>query len=374
MKLALVRQRYTAFGGAERFVERAIEALGRDDIDLTLLTRQWSGTPPAHLSIRTLKPFYLGRTWRDWSFARAVQAEIARTRYDLVQSHERVPGCDVYRAGDGTHVGWLAHRARAAKRSFDHDAWAPYHRYLLGAEARMFGHPRLRAVICISRMVQREVAEYFDLPDDRLPLVYNGIDLQRFTPATEVERLALRRELDLPPDAPVLLFVGSGFARKGVRPLLNTLPREAHLVVVGRDKDAPRYVARAQAQGLGRRVHFVGPQHDVRPWYRSADAFVFPTFYEPFGNVVLEALACGLPVVTTRQCGAGELIAEGWNGLLCDAFAEDSLRAALDDMSALVASSARHRAWREHARATAEGHSLEAMGERLVALYRGLLG
>ncbi|WP_374512013.1 glycosyltransferase family 4 protein [Niveibacterium sp.] len=373
MKLALVRQRYTAFGGAERFVERAIAALGRDDIEITLLTRRWSGAPAANLKLRKLDPFHIGRTWRDASFARAVQQEIARGDYDLVQSHERVPGCDIYRAGDGTHLGWLTHRARGRSQHFDARWCGPYHRYTLAAEAAMFRHPKLRAVICNSRFIQRELMDLFGLPEERLPLIENGVDLQRFQPATQEEKRGARTALGLPQGAPLLAFVGSGFERKGLAAVIETLPREAHLVVAGKDKSEPHYRRIAQRLGRSDRVHFLGPQQDVAPIYRAADGFVFPAVYEPFGNVVLEAMACGLPAITSPTCGAESLIEHGHNGWLADAFERESLRAALAELMATIGSPQRLAAVAHAARRTAELQTPERMAEALVALYRRLL-
>ncbi|WP_341676017.1 glycosyltransferase family 4 protein [Niveibacterium sp. SC-1] len=375
MKLALVRQRYTAFGGAERFVERAIAALAREDLQLTLLTRKWSGDAEASAprpALRILDPFYLGRAWRDWSFARAVQAEVARGDYDLVQSHERVPGCDIYRAGDGTHLGWLQHRARLRGQHF-RTPLAPYHRYVLDAERAMFAHPRLRAVICNSRFIQREIASHFGLPLERLPLIENGVDLARFRPADAEAKHAARVALKLPLEARLFGFVGSGFERKGLDACIRHLPAEVHLVVAGKDREEPRYRRLAAQAGCARRVHFLGPQRDVAPIYRAADAFVFPAVYEPFGNVVLEAMASGLPALTSRSCGAESLIREGENGWLVDAFDADQIRSRMQALADLLETPAQCATVGAAARKAAESLTPETMSTALVALYRRLL-
>src|SRR5512147_1218730 len=103
-RVALVRQRYAHDGGAERFVSRALEALRSRDVRLTLVTREWRGGEG--FDVLTCNPFYLGRLWRDWSFARAVCRRLEAESFDLVQSHERLACCDVYRAGDGVHREW----------------------------------------------------------------------------------------------------------------------------------------------------------------------------------------------------------------------------------------------------------------------------
>ena len=107
MHVALVRQRYSAHGGAERFIERARGALSEQGVAVTVLAREWTGDPG---TVVRCDPFHVGRVWRDWSFARAVCREVARRPFDLVQSHERIACCDIYRAGDGVHAQWLHSR------------------------------------------------------------------------------------------------------------------------------------------------------------------------------------------------------------------------------------------------------------------------
>jgi UDP-glucose:(heptosyl)LPS alpha-1,3-glucosyltransferase len=377
VRIALVRQRYNPYGGAERFVERAIAALAGGGASFTVFAREWPGGSDGASDKRGAElvrcdPFYLGRVWRDAGFERAVCRALGRFRADLVQSHERIACCDVYRAGDGVHAQWLENRARAL-------GWLgrlgiacnPAHRYTLAAERRLFASPRLRAVICNSAMVRDEIVARFGLAQAKLHVIYNGVDLDAFHPRLRDEhRAAARATLGIPAEAMTWVFVGAGFERKGVARLLRAFRRgaaaDAHLIVVGNDRKEAK--ARAQARDLAGRVHFLGGRDDVRPWYGAADAFVLPTLYDPFPNAALEAMACGLPVLTTRQCGAAELLREDENGMVCDALDEDALAALLRRLAP-----ARARAMGAQARATAEGYGLAAMAQKLLALYRGLL-
>jgi UDP-glucose:(heptosyl)LPS alpha-1,3-glucosyltransferase len=370
MRLAIVRQRYNPYGGAERFIERALAALRSQGVAVTLFAREWTGDPG---SVVRCDPFHIGRLWRDWSFARAVQGELARRSFDLVQSHERVAGCDLYRAGDGVHAQWLQNR-RAALGPVARLGLALnlYHRYVLAAERRVFESPRLRAVICNSRMVREEIRGRFGVPEAKLHVIYNGIDLKAFHPGLrEAHRATVREKLGIVPDALVHLFVGAGFERKGVFRLLHAFARSgrgAHLIVVGRDKLQGRAERLADSLGIARLVRFVGGQADVRPFYAAADSFVLPTLYDPFPNAALEAMACGLPVTTTPQCGTSELIEEGAEGFVVDALAVDALAAVLAGLDVGTACEMGRRARRR-----AEALSLESMTERLLALYRSLM-
>ena len=376
MKIALVRQRYNPYGGAERFVERAMTALAAQDVELTLLARAWSDAPGAGEQRRLIRcdPFYIGRVWRDWSFARAVCAAVKAHSFDLVQSHERISCCDVYRAGDGVHRQWLANRKRGA------GVWErialtlnPYHWYTLAAEKRLFESPRLRAVICNSNMVKEEVRRHFGLAEDKLHVIYSGVDLAAYNPALREEwRARKRAEFGIADSAMVFLFVGSGFARKGVPQLLRAMTgvRGAHLIVVGKDRELALMQRTVGDMKLADRVHFTGGQDDVKPWYGMADCFVLPTLYDPFPNAALEAMACGLPLITSLQCGAAEFVESGVEGYVCrDPLDVVELARCLN----LAAAPGQAQRMGAAARRRVEAYGLDAMARRLTGLYADLL-
>ena len=369
-RVALVRGRYDPAGGAERFVQGALAALRAQGAQLTIVARQW----PDHDGTAVLiDPFHIGSLWRDWAFARAACAELAARRFDLVQSHERIACCDVYRAGDGVHAQWLEERARVqgplARLA---TRLSPHHRYVLAAELALFASPTLRAVICNSDMVRGEIAARFGTARDKLVLIRNAVDSGRFHPGLRGEMgTAVRGQLGIPADARVMLHIGSGFERKGVRGLLRAVaraPSKPWAVVVGRDKHGARYAALARLLGISERVRFVGGVSDVRPYHAAADAFVLATLYDPQPNAALEAMASGLPVVTTRKCGAAELVAEGASGFVRDALDEAGLAEAVERLDPDTA-----RRMGEAARAAVAPYTPEAMAAEYVALYRRLL-
>ncbi|RXZ43731.1 glycosyltransferase family 4 protein [Crenobacter cavernae] len=372
-RLAIVRQKYNPAGGAERFVSRALSALSQDGaLEVSLIARRWEKVDGIHAL--TVDPFYLGNVWRDWGFARAARRAWRREGYDLVQSHERIPGCSIYRAGDGVHAAWLEHRRRALggfKRLSL--AFNPYHRYVCRAERAMFTDAALKLVICNAHLVKREIQRHFGLPDETFAVVYNGVDTDAFHPRLKAEyRSLMRRQWKIPEAAPTLLYVGSGFERKGVERALRAIAPLAgvHLVVVGRDKHAVRYQRLAEALGVASRVRFAGAQNEVKPFYGMADAFVLPTLYDPFPNVCVEALASGLPLFTSDSCGASELVRPGENGWVVDALDVEGLSAAIQ---VWLAREAQWPALAEAARATAEPLTLSAMARQLTELYRRFL-
>jgi UDP-glucose:(heptosyl)LPS alpha-1,3-glucosyltransferase len=373
MRLAIIRQRYTPYGGAERFVEAALEALLERGIAITLYTRSWPQTRLQLIEPVLCNPLYVGRLWRDRSFARAVCGKIARQPPELVQSHERLLCCDVYRAGDGVHQAWLEERLREAsplaRRLIE---WSPYHRYVLDMEQRLFASPALRAVICNSKMVKDEIRERFGFAESALHVIYNAVDSEVFSPQLREHRDAVRAKLGVADTATVFLLLGSGYVRKGVAraiAALARLPGDTYLFVVGRDKARGWYKRLAQELGVAHRVALLGPQEDPRPFFGAADAFVLPTLYDPCPNAVLEAMACGLPVVTSTKCGAAELILEHDAGFVCPARDVDSLAwhmMTLTDATARATLGAR-------AREAVLPLTPAAMTLQLVLLYRDLL-
>lgn len=379
LEVAIVRARYNPFGGAERFVQRALGALAAQELRVTVIARDW--TPgdtdglPVQLEFLKVDPFHIGRLWRDWSFARAVRRVIVTRRFAVVQSHERIPGVALYRAGDGVHAVFLEQRRRVLPR------WRgallalnPFHAYVLRAERRMFTDPALRAVICNSEMVRREIRSRFGVDAGKLPLIRNGVDASRFSPATAGERAEARARFGLPEAAPVFAFVGSGFERKGLGGTLRAFARMAGeagacLLVAGTDRRASRYRALARRLGVEGAVRFLGGVEDVRPVLHAADAFVLPTLYDPFPNAVLEALAAGLPVITSTSCGAAEVITPGANGFVVDALDLDAIVDAMRRLADRRGRDARAAA----ARDSIAGLTLEAMAERMRRLYGELL-
>ena len=279
-RIALVRARYSPFGGAERFVDHALAALQQNDVAVTLVTRQWK--PGSAIPAVICNPFYIGNVWRDWGFARSVCRSLPGHRFDLVQSHERIACCDVYRAGDGVHREWLLQRGRTlSPLGRAKVALNPYHAYNKYAEAALFRSPRLRAVICNSRMVKEEIRAWFSVREDNLHVIYSGVDTARFHPGLRGQhRAAFRGEHKIPQHATVFLYVGAGFERKGVAAFIkafSTLPDTAYAVIVGDDKRRAHYVQLANQTGAAARIRFVGALNDGAPAYGAADVFVLPT-------------------------------------------------------------------------------------------------
>ncbi len=340
MRLALVRQRLSALGGAENTLLALTRELLRQGHEVTLVTAE-PQPPPELASLANLHwlpaPVWPGKVGRVLGFAVNARRVLQQGRFDLIFSLERTLRQDAYRAGDGCHREWLERR-----RPYDswperlHLALSPFHLTLLALEKKLFQDPGLKLVIANSRQVQAEVRRHYQVAPEKIRVIYNGVDRKRFSP----ERLAglpagTFGDLGLEPKIPSILFVGSGFKRKGLHFLLAALAgmqrRDSRLLVVGHGRTGP-YQRLAQKLEVAHRVRFLGPQTRVERFYAGAQVLALPTIYDPCSNVVLEALACGRPVITTAANGASEFIHPGVNGVILERPDDlKSLAAALDE-------------------------------------------
>ena len=177
--------------------------------------------------------------------------------------------------------------------------------------------------------------------------------------------------MGIPDNVPVFLFVGSGFDRKGLAILLHALSQlpSARLIIVGKDKHGARYRALAEQLGVSQRIHWAGAVTDPAAWYGLGHALVLPTVYDPFPNVVPEAMASGLPVITSNSCGGAELIKEGNNGFVIK---HDDVPSLVRAMTVLL-DMARAKEMGKASRESVSGHSLAAMAGQLQELYSRLL-
>jgi len=373
MRLAIIRQRYAPAGGAERFFEGALEALLERNVAISLYTRSWPQTKLQLIEPVICNPWYTGSFLREWGFARSACRAIARSKANLVESHERLLCCDIYRARDGVYAVWQEERMKGAGTLARlRLALSPYNRYMRDIERRLFASPWLQAVICNSRMVKDEIRERFGLPDSKLHVVYNAVDSDVFHPQLRAQRAGVRERYRINDSATVFLLAGSGYEHSGVGAAieaLRELPPGGYLMIAGRQRHARRYRELAAAMGVADRVTVAESDQDPRACYGAADAFVLPTLYDPSPESTLEAMACELPVVTSTNSGAAELVLANDAGLVCPAGDIAGLAA---QMRTLLDPATRTRLG-ANARRAVLPLSPSAITLQLVLLYRDLL-
>ncbi len=284
MQIALLRQRVTATGGAETtlgYLVRGMVAAGHQvtvyGTDREPEARAALGPsaayvpraglggqdPPAHLFCPEHPPPPESRPAPRWGSAWSASLVFA-----------------VYRAGDGCHREWLARRApylsspaRAAQN------FSLFHQVMLSIERGLFADPGLQRVIANSQQVREDIIRLYGVDPARLRVIYNGLDRQRFHPLDPGAAAALRRRLGAPEDGPVVLFVGSGFERKGLPYLFQAFGRlndkTSQLWVVGKG-DVALYRQAAKGLGVADRVKFWGPVPKPRRFIRPPRCWPCP--------------------------------------------------------------------------------------------------
>jgi len=374
LKVALVRYRYNPHGGAERYLDGLLAGLRAAGAEVALLAASWEGEGASGIPLVRIPVPHRPVPLRLFLFARAVR-EWGRAHPDrLLFSLERVPGAEVYRAGDGCHAEWLERKRLLRPLSWPLDALRPLNLAYLHLEKAMYASGRLRAVIANSARGREEIIRRFGLPPERISVVRNGVDAALFPlDRREAAAAALRGRLGIAAVEPLFLFVGSGFARKGLGVLARAAVRLARagrvfrVVVVGKGDPAPY---RRLLRDGGAEDHFVftGPVAGAAEFCLGADAFVFPTVYEPFSNACLEAMAAGLPVVTTAVNGAAEVIRDGESGFVLPDPQDDALLA--ERMMALLDGDLRRRMGAEARRAAESLTPERNVAETLAVLAR----
>jgi UDP-glucose:(heptosyl)LPS alpha-1,3-glucosyltransferase len=321
MHIGLVKRSFRLQGGGERQIGYLIAGLLTQGHAVHLFSEQPPPSEqPAGVTYHALAAIPAPRAFRPLSFALRVRSALQRASLAVVQSFDRTLGQQIYRAGEGVHREWLQCKRRSLPALAR--GWSQLNlcdRVVLALERRVFCQTPI--IITNSQRGQEEITRHYGLPAIRMLTIYNGVDTDRFHADVrhrfrETQRAAWGvSSVDL-----VLLFVGSGFHRKGLGCLIEAMGMlrrrgvtNVRLVVVGKGRLAP-YQRLTHKVAVADVVRFEGLRADVEHCYAGADLFVLPTLYDPFANACLEAMACGLPVLTTAVNGAAELMRDGING------------------------------------------------------------
>ncbi len=368
-ELTLVVHHVGPVGGMERVLSELALGLRARGYAVTVIAYGCDLPPQAGVTFRRVRgpsrPFVLSEPWfmlagslavRRWrrGIVQAVGA-IVLNEVDVIAIHY----CQQVGPATPSRANWLFRlNAGVAAR--------------LGrlAERVCFRVNRPRRVVCVSEGVAEEIREHFPDLASRTMTIPNGVDTDAFAPGSRAsEAAALREDLGIARERLVAIFVGSEWQRKGLEAAIRAL-REApgwDLLVVGRG-DSERYEQLAERLGVADAVRWIGVSRDVAPLYQLADALVFPTSYEAFPLVALEAAASGLPLLATPVNGIRELVRDGENGFLIEPDASD-IATRLRELGADAALRERLGA---AARASALGYSWSKMVERHDELYESL--
>jgi len=261
-------------------------------------------------------------------FERAVQKWVKHNPADIIFGMDRNRYQTHFRAGNGSHHAFLKSRIASEGRIKYYTCLLnPTHRKILQIEKVTFEHPGLKKLFVNSHMVRNEILDRYIVDPNKIIVLHNGVEWDEME--TDFNAWPENKKTD----RFTFLFIGNGYLRKGLPQLLQAFAllnnKNANLIVVGKDKNIAHYKKMATQLGLSEKVQFLGPQSNIRPLYQQADALVIPSFYDPFANVTVEALAMGVRVISSKSNGGSEILTPSNGQIIDDLLYRDSIRDAL---------------------------------------------
>jgi UDP-glucose:(heptosyl)LPS alpha-1,3-glucosyltransferase len=315
-------------GGAETYIGDLSRRLAKDGHTVHLYACRWDAAAlPESMVYHQLEVPHGPRFLRPWRFGQAVEKALEGSKHDVSVGFDKTWGQDVLYPQGGLHAASAVHNRRksanallrglaAVAKNLDIASWSfsklERKQYLGGSKS---------VVVVNSRMVLRHFAEFYGIGPERLRVVHSAIDPLRFVAEDRAERRRNERAAwGVDESTPVGLFVAMNYRLKGLAPLIRAavaMPKDRpwKIAVVGHPKFA-KYQRLAERLGVADRFLFLGFRAAPKDAYFGADFLVHPTFYDPCSLVALEALACGLPVITTQYNGASELLTPPTNGIV----------------------------------------------------------
>ena len=284
-KIYFIRSSSTNFGGAENYLFRLSRELLKNNIN--------------HQIIHSFFPNFLP----SWLKVILFNLQVSLTKKDkFYYSLDRITCPDIYRAGDGVHKVFLSIEKKSRLNLL--------HPIYLHLEKCCFVNSK--CIIANSNMVKKQIIDSYSINSNKIKVIYNGIELKDINYSKSFDKLS--KEFSIKKEDSIILYVGSGFKRKGVEEFLNIFSRldtkNIRAFVIGKEKKIQYYLNLSKKLNIEKLVTFTGPRLDVDDFYTISDVFLFPTHYDPFSNVVLEAMNFENVVFTTSSNGASEILEE----------------------------------------------------------------
>jgi UDP-glucose:(heptosyl)LPS alpha-1,3-glucosyltransferase len=364
-RIAFAIQRYFDFGGLQRDMRRVASACAESGHEVHILTSEWDGPSPKNLHVQRLPLFARTNHGRSRRFAELVGEYVRHNRFDCLVGFHRMPGLDVYWAGDPCVAESLQSKFRGLR-------FLPRYQAYLSLETAVMGRENDAELLILSETEKERIARHYGPPESRMHLLPPGIDRRRFEGADDPSmKSVIRDEFGVGGHELMLLMVGSSYRTKGVDRALRAvsslderLRLRTRLVVVGNGTPAP-FERLARRLGISDRVRFAGGRDDVAKFYRAADLLLHPARTETAGHTLLEAMICGLPVLVTENCGYAVHVRRASAGLICPhPFVQRDLNRLLPQTHS---ASARQQ-WKKNALAYCQAADLYSMVDRTVEI------
>ncbi|HYV34479.1 MAG TPA: glycosyltransferase family 4 protein [Gemmataceae bacterium] len=338
MKIAFCYdQVFPARGGCGTYITDLSRRLVADHHEVHLYACRWDEQAlPEAVQCHALPMPRGPRFWRPWRFARLCEAALAKGNHDVSVGFDKTYGQDVLYPQGGLHVASVEHNLNKYSNSLMRGLVRAIksldlaHLSYMRLEKKQYLGLRPPLIVVNSHMVRQHFEHYYGVPPENLHVIRSSIDPGRFPEQDRLKRrIEWRDQWGIGPEETVALFVAINYRLKGIEPLLYAVralvqrPEYPHLknpfrLVIAGNPDYRRWEAMARKLGIAERVRFVGLCTEMKNAYFASDFLVHPTFYDPCSLVVLEGLACSLPIITSRANGASELLHPLQEGYVVD--------------------------------------------------------
>lgn len=320
IKVTLLSRHFGKGGGLEKHAFRISDAFAKKGAEVTIITTDFitnNGFHP-HINFHSLSL----KKWMNYrklkEFDLYCQKWVHSHPADIVFGMDRTSSQTHIRAGNGVHATYQKRKALMEKKFHTSKIFMnPLNRAIIEIEKAAFENPDLKLLFTNSHMVKKEILEHYTTPPDKIQVIHNGVEwdeMEKHFSNWTHKKETICRSLHLNPFDYHFLFIGNGYKRKGLVPLLEALTllpiKDFHLSVIGKDKNCEKFQAFAHKLGLKNHVSFFGARFDCSEFYQFADSLVIPSYYDPFANVTVEALAMGLFVVSSKYNGGHEILKE----------------------------------------------------------------
>ena len=326
MKIALVVYQFIKEkGGVESYVFNLSRQLLDRGLEVHVFAHRFGQDQDKRLLFHHVPSITFWSPLKYWTFAVNAHKIIRNTgiAFDIVHGFTPTLFQDIYRVGGGCHWDYMMHTYPLMQFMFGKIVMClnPRHFSILLLERIIFKRNLYKQITCISEQCKKEIIQHYEIYANDIEVIYNGVDTRAFTPQNRIRyRDVIRVKYAVAPDEVLLLFVGSGFKRKGLKYVIDALSlidkdKKVKLLVAGRGK-VREYQKLAEENGITDKIIFIGIYKNIQEIYAAGDIFVFPSEYDAFGTACLEAMASALPVIASKTSGVSEIITPGIDGFI----------------------------------------------------------
>jgi UDP-glucose:(heptosyl)LPS alpha-1,3-glucosyltransferase len=320
LKIAIILDRFLPARGGENYFSWLAKELSRRGHEVHVFAMKVEKTPVKEYQVHTIPVWRFPQSLRLLSFLYGSNRAVRPYQFDIIHGVGWTLAMNIFNPHGGVEQAYLKQEFLSITNRFYYvykflkRYLSPQHHLKLWIQRRQYLSPRVKKIIAISQMVKSDILRYYELPQEKITVVFNSVDLERFHPQNrQIYREAKRRTLGVEPNTLVLIFAGNNYRLKGLEPLLKALvllkrsfpSQPFRLLIAGRGQKG-RYLRMARKLGVSDLTLFLGPVKEMEQYYAASDIYVHPTFYDSCSLTVLEALANGLPVITSRFNGAAD--------------------------------------------------------------------